>query len=235
MRTFFKILILLLSCTVLYACGNSKGNSTMKNSNYTSSDLLSAVSKKDSKLVAEILQSKPNLEIKDNNGRTALMIATYNEDNKIAEMLISAGADVNAQDEMLNSPFLYAGASGYVEILKMCLENNADFTVFNRYGGSALIPAAERRHQEIVEILLKVPNFPINHVNNLGWTALMEAIVLGDQNAKQVKMVKTLVEGGCDISIPDFDGITPLQHAKSRSLDEVISILEKAAATKSSK
>ena len=235
MKTFFKILILLLSCTALYACGNSKGNSTMTNSNYTSSDLLSAVSKQDGKLVSEILQSKPNLEIKDNKGRTALMIATYNEDNKIAEMLISAGADVNAQDEMLNSPFLYAGASGYVEILKMCLENNADFTVFNRYGGSALIPAAERRHQEIVEILLKVPNFPIDHVNNLGWTAIMEAVILGSKSDTQTQIVKILIDAGCDYSIPDNDGITPLQHAKSRSMDEVVKILQDADSQKAKK
>ena len=194
----------------------------------SNSDLLTAVEKQDSKLVSEILRSKPNLEIKDDKGRTALMIATYNEDTEIAKTLISAGANVNAQDEMLNSPFLYAGASGFVPILKLCLANGSDFNVFNRYGGTALIPAAERRHVEVVQILTQTPNFPIDHVNNLGWTAIMEAVILGSKSDTQTQIVKILVNAGCDYSIPDNDGITPMQHAKSRSLNEVCSILESA-------
>lgn len=221
------LLYLIISSLGVIGCGNSKGNTTMTHTTQESTlELLSAVEKQDLKLVSGILKSKPNLEIRDNKGRTALMIATYNEDTEIAKMLISAGANVNAQDEMLNSPFLYAGASGFVIILKLCLDNGADFNVFNRYGGTALIPAAERRHQEIVEILLEIPNFPKDHVNNLGWTALMEAIVLGNQDEKQTLMVKTLVDGGCDITIPDFDGITPLQHAKNKSLHDIVALLE---------
>ena len=193
------IIIVMICCLSITSCGNSKGNTIMTHSAQESTlDLLTAVEKQDSKLVSEILKSKPNLEIKDHKGRTALMIATYNEDTEIAKMLISAGANVNAQDEMLNSPFLYAGASGFVPILKLCLANGADFNIFNRYGGTALIPAAERRHVEVVQILMQTPNFPIDHVNNLGWTAIMEAVILGSKSDTQTQIVKILVEAGGD-------------------------------------
>lgn len=198
--------------------------------NHFEKDLLSAVSERDSIQVAKILTVGSDLEKRDKKGRTALMIATYNEDNAIAEMLIAAGADVNAQDDMLNSPFLYAGASGYVPILKMCLANGANFNVYNRYGGTALIPAAEKRHLEVVKILIAIPDFPINHINNLGWTALLEAIILGKTGKVQVEIVKALVEAGADVNIADNDGITPLQHAKNRRMDEIVKILTQGGA-----
>ena len=188
------------------------------------------VSKNDKDLIAKILETNPNLEVKDNKGRTALMLATYNNDTEIAKLLIKAGASVNAQDEMLNSPFLFAGASGYLEIVKLCLANGADFTVFNRYGGSALIPAAEKRHLDVVNLLVKTPGYPIDHINNLGWTALLEAIILGETGKVQVEIIKSLVEAGCDVNIADKNGVTPLAHAKARLMKEVINILTQAGA-----
>ena len=231
MKAIFKAIIIVISSISVQACGNLNATNPMINSvQESNSNLLSAVEKQDAKLVSEILRSKPNLEIKDHQGRTALMIATYNEDTGIAEMLILAGANVNAQDKMLNSPFLYAGASGFVPILKLCLANGADFKVFNRYGGTALIPAAERRHVEVVQILTQTPHFPIDQVNNLGWTAIMEAVVLGSKSDVQTKIVKILVDAGCDFSIPDNDGITVLQHAKTRSMNDIVEILLQAGA-----
>ncbi|MEO9076703.1 MAG: ankyrin repeat domain-containing protein, partial [Gelidibacter sp.] len=179
----------------------------------------------DTTLVAKILSSNPDLEIRDNKGRTPLMVATYNADGKIAELLISAGADVNAQDDLLNSPHLYAGASGDLSILKMSLANGAKFDIYNRYGGTALIPAAEKRHLEVVKILTEIPDYPIDHVNNLGWTALMEAIILGATGETQVAIVKVLVDAGADVNIADNDGVTPLQHAKNRNMDKIAKIL----------
>lgn len=232
MNLINAMILLVTFSTASVECGSGSNTTNymiISNNDFTS-PLISAVSKKDLKLVAEILRSKPDMEVKDNKGRTALMIATYNQDNLIAEMLIKAGANVNAQDSMLNSPFLYAGASGNLTILKLCLANGANFDIYNRYGGTALIPAAEKRHLEVVKVLSELPDYPIDHINNLGWTALLEAIILGPKGKAQVAIVKILVEAGCDVNIADKEGITPLQHAKNRGMDEIVNILLEANA-----
>lgn len=215
----------------MQSCNSSNGNNKMVNTaSHSQSNLLEAVSENDIQLVREILSSKPDLEIKDKNDRTALMIAAYNNYNKIAELLIDAGADVNAQDNIQNSPFLYAGAEGNLAILKMGLENGANFNLYNRYGGTALIPAAEKGHLEVVKILTKVPDYPIDHINKLGWTALLEAIILSEKSETQTAIVKTLVEAGSDVNIADINGISPLQHAKDKRLDDIVNILLKSGA-----
>ncbi|WP_316750961.1 ankyrin repeat domain-containing protein [Pedobacter gandavensis] len=178
------------------------------------------------------LAKKPDLELKNKKGETPLMAATYLNHLPMVKLLIAAGANVNAQDSMLNSPFLYAGASGYLEMVKLCVKSGADYTVFNRYNGSALIPACEKGHVAVVAELLKDKKYPIDHINRLGWTALLEAVILGDGGAKQVEIVQLLVDAGCDISIKDKDGITSLEHAKKKNFKEIITILEKAAAKK---
>jgi len=232
MKRYYKIIaLLLIGFLSLQSCNSSNGNNKMENTqNKSQSNLLKAVSEKDIDLVREILSSKPDLEIQDENGRTALMIVAYNHDNIIAELLIAAGADVNAQDTMQNSPFLYAGAEGNVALLKMGLENGANFNLYNRYGGTALIPAAEKGHLEVVKILTKVPDYPIDHINKLGWTALLEAVILSEKSETQTAIVKTLIEAGADVNIADNDGITSLQHAKEKRLDDIVQILLKSGA-----
>ena len=227
---FTKLYFLVAFSFIFFSCSNLNGTTKASQSPMQAISLLEAVAKRDINLVTKILTSHPNLELKDEKGRTALLLATYNNDTEIAKLLIDAGADVNAQDNMLNSPFLYAGASGFLSIVKMCLANGADFNVFNRYGGSALIPAAERRHLDVVNLLVNTPGYPIDHVNNLGWTALLEAIILGADRKVQVEIVRSLVDGGCDVNIADKDGVTPLEHAKKRSLNEIVVILTEAGA-----
>ena len=77
--------------------------------------------------------------------------------------------------------------------------------------------------------LLLATTIDKDHVNNLGWTALMEAVVLGDGGASHTEIVRLLVAAGANINIPDRDGITPLAHAKQRGYAEMVRILRRHA------
>ncbi len=232
--TYWCITVLTLSVTTtLLASCNSDNLKNEKNSMTTTTekDLFKAIETNNLSAIKELIESKSiNIEIKNSKGETPLMRAVYLKHNKIAFYLIEKGANVNTQDNILNSPFLYAGAEGNLEIVQKALQHGADFTVFNRYNGTALIPAAEKGHLEVVKLLVTTPNFPINHVNRLGWTALMEAIVLSNGDAVHIDIVKALIDGGVDVNIADFDGKTPLYHAKNRGYNEIIKLLETAGA-----
>ncbi|WDV08483.1 ankyrin repeat domain-containing protein [Lysinibacillus irui] len=193
-------------------------------------ELLKAAEKGDIEVLRKVLEQKVDINAQDANKRTALMIATYNQDVEAAKLLIEAGADVNIQDSMQNTPFLYAGAEGYLDILKLTIQAGADPTILNGYGGTALIPAAEHGHVEVIEELLTNTDINVNHVNHLGWTALMEAIVLNNGNPTQQTVIQLLIEHGADVTIPDQNNVTPLQHAKQRGFQEIEQILIAAGA-----
>jgi ankyrin repeat protein len=63
---------------------------------------------------------------------------------------------------------------------------------------------------------------PLDHVNNLGWTAVIEAVVLGDGGPRHVATVKALVAAGASKVIADRGGVTPLEHARRRGMIDVL-------------
>lgn len=190
-------------------------------------DIIKLVVKNDVEGVRRALANGASVNTQDKNKRSLLLLATIGKQAEMAKLLVEKGADVNLQDNIQDSPFLYAGASGQTDLVRLFLVNGARFDLFNRYNGTALIPACERGHIETVKVLVNTKGFPINHVNRLGWTALMEAIVLGDGSKKYQQITQILKDGGADLEIPDHDGVTPLQHAKSRGFTAIVKILSK--------
>ena len=167
------------------------------------------------------------LEVRDGQGRTALLLATVLGHAGLAEKLVGAGADVNAQDDQRDSPFLLAGAEGNLPILRLALAHGADLRSTNRFGGTALIPAAERGHTEAVRLLLAA-GVDVNHVNRLGWTALLEAIILSDGGPVHQGIAAQLIAAGANVNLPDHDGVTPLAHAERRGQQAMATLLRAA-------
>lgn len=149
-------------------------------------------------------------------------------ENSLVRLVAGNGhANVDAQDHRLDSPLLLAEAKGTLKILKLILQANPDFSLYNRFGGTVLIPACERGYVEVVKLLLKT-KVDVDHVNHLGWTALLEAIVLSDGGLRHQEIVKLLVDAGADVNIGDHDGITPLQHAQQKGFTAIVKTLESA-------
>lgn len=194
--------------------------------------LLNASENNNVEEVNDLLKQDIKMNEQDTAGRTPIMIAVYNNNPTIVKLLIDAGANINIQDNIKNNPFLYASAEGYIDILNLLIEAGADTKITNRYGGTALIPAAERGHLEIIYALLTRTNVNVNHINDLGWTALMEAVILNDGKEQQQKVIRLLIEHDADMNISDFKGVTPLQHAQEKGYVAIESILEYAGANK---
>lgn len=180
--------------------------------------LLKAANQGDKEAISKLLADGANIDATDERGRTSVMIAVHTNQLELFTFLVEQGANINIRDNQLDNPLLYAGAEGKLDFLKAAIAAGADTTITNRYGGTALIPAADRGHVEIVRELLMNSDVDVNHVNNLGWTALLEAIILGNGGKNHQEIVNLLVEHGADVNLADRSGVTPLQHAKNTAI-----------------
>jgi hypothetical protein len=193
-------------------------------------NIIQAAERGDTPAVLQLLQQGADINGRDERGRTPVMAATHGNRVDTVRALIRAGADINIQDNLKDNVFLYAGAEGLLDILKLAIDARANTKITNRFGGTALIPAAERGHVEIVTELLQRTDVDINHINNLGWTALLEAIILGDGGPRRTEVVRLLVEAGANVNLADGKGVTPLTHARQHGYQQIISILQNAGA-----
>jgi ankyrin repeat protein len=165
------------------------------------------------------------IEHRDGRGRTALLLAATYDRVRMARMLVSRGADVDALDDRSDTPFLVTGVTGSVAMLDALLPARPDTRITNRFGGVAVIPAAERGHVEYVRAVLDRTDIDVDHINRLGWTALLEAVLLGDGGLRHQGVVRELLAHGADRSIPDRDGVTALEHARRLGHTEIAALL----------
>ena len=140
--------------------------------------------------------------------------------------LVAAGADPNAFENDRYDIVTIAAVGNDTPTLRTALEVGCSArNITSIYDGTALIAAAHLGHVEVVRILIKA-GAPLDHVNNLGWTALIESIVLGNGGPDHTETLRALVEAGADVTITDGNGQTPLLLARERGYSKMVSILE---------
>ncbi|MEI5667966.1 ankyrin repeat domain-containing protein [Bosea sp. CCNWLW174] len=189
--------------------------------------LLEAAARGDLAAVNRLIAAKADLEQRDGQRQTALLLAVAGNHVAVAKALLAAGASPNAQASNQDTPWLLAGASGRTEIIAAMLPLKPDLTIRNRYGGNALIPACERAHVETAKLLL-TSGIDVNHVNNLGWTCLLEIVILGDGGPRHREVARLVLAAGADPNLADKDGVSPLQHARKRGQSEIAKLIAAA-------
>jgi ankyrin repeat protein len=192
------------------------------------SALLAAAARGDADAVAGALRSGADLEARDGRRRTALLLAVAGDHVDAARVLVAMGADPDALDDRHDTPWLVTGVTGSVPMLEALLPAGPDLTIRNRYGGISVIPASERGHVDYVRRVVGT-GIDVNHVNDLGWTALLEAVILGDGGPAHEEIVRILLAAGADRTIADKDGVTALQHARAKGYTAMARLLEAPA------
>ncbi|CAN5337303.1 ankyrin repeat domain-containing protein [soil metagenome] len=167
-----------------------------------------------------------NIETRDGKRRTPLLLAVTDDNLDAARALAALGADPDASDDQQDTPWLVTGVTGSVAMAQVLLPLDPDLSKRNRFGGISVIPASERGHVDYVELVVSNTDIDVNHVNDPGWTALLEAVILGEGTSRWQRIVTILLEHGADPSIADKDGVTALTHARRKGFDEIVAILE---------
>jgi len=192
--------------------------------------LFAAAQACDMAAIERALHDGAPVDARDDYARTPLHVAAYARCPAAMRALVSAGADPNALERDRYDVVTIASVGNDLVTLDAALALGGDArNVTSRYDGTALIAAAHLGHADVVQRLIDA-GAPLDHVNNLGWTALIESIVLGDGGMRHQATLRALVRAGADVNRADRAGTTPLALARSRGYAEMARQLERVGA-----
>ncbi|AZQ66600.1 ankyrin repeat domain-containing protein [Silicimonas algicola] len=189
--------------------------------------LFAAAHNGDVSAIRRLVAEGADLEARDAKGRTAAHVVAFASHDDALHALAETGADMNALEGDAYDVVTIAAVADDPELMSLAIElGNEPGLVTSPYDGTALIAAAHLGHVEVVRRLVAA-GAPLDHVNNLHWTAVMESVVLGDGGSDHLAVLDVLLSAGADRTLADRNGLTPLDHAKRLGFGAMAARLER--------
>jgi ankyrin repeat protein len=227
-RAMASVVVFLLITGWIFISFAQVPPSSSEISSYTG--LLAAAARGNATQIKTLLAKGEKPNVRDALGRTPLHVAAYRGHHEAMRVLVAAGANPNALENDRYDIVTIAAVANDISTLKIALSLGASAkNITSRWDGTALIAAAHLGHAEVVRTLIRA-GAPLDHINNLGWTALIESIILGDGGPRHTDSLRALVEAGANVNLADRNEQTPLSIARSRGYKEMVLILQRAGA-----
>ncbi len=178
--------------------------------------------------IREMIVNGLDPDVRDGNGRTPFHVAAFFGQHAAMQALATGGANPNAIDHQRYDAVTIAAVANDPATMSLAIRlGNSAANITSVYDGTALIAAAHLGHDEVVRRLIAA-GAPLDHINNLGWTALIEAVILGDGGPRHLACVEALLAAKANPKIADRNGVTPLSHARSRGYADMVKVIASA-------
>jgi hypothetical protein len=163
-----------------------------------------------------LIKAGAYLEARDDHGRTPFHVSTFAKRHDAIHALATAGENLAVLDNDRYDLVTIAAVANDEATLQLLLSLGASAKLITSpYDGTALIAAAHLGHAGVVKQLIAA-GAPLDHVNNLQWTAKVESIVLGSGGIRHQETLRALIAAGANPHLADREGNTPLTLARAR-------------------
>jgi ankyrin repeat protein len=187
--------------------------------------VLRAAKDRDASALRALLNQHVGVNTRDTDGSTALQWVAHWNDLENADLLIRAGADVNAANDYGITPLWQSCQNGSASMTEKLLTAGADASVALPSGETPLMEAARSGNAQTVELLLNHGADANARESRRGQTALMWAVAENHPEA-----AKALIDHGADSRAKSKGGFTPLLFAAQQGNLESVKLLLTAGA-----
>ena len=213
-----------------------------------------AVKNNDADLIAYLAKSQTNIDLSDQSGKTALMVAAKAGNSTLVEQLLDQGAQADKTNNNGGSAVMFASIKGDLKTIGLLLQHHVDVNAKGSNGWGALMIASAKGHVEVVKLLLDY-GVNVNTVDVYDWTPLHRAsfenhlqvveLLLTDPrlqlDARDDKgatalhhaaiggnheITRSLIEKGASVRITDHDGRTAIDYAQKNGFDDLAQMLK---------